>query len=70
MPALRVQIPQVTFKELVKRVVDAKLQEAQKCRNSILEEKLQCVEGFVERRIVHDYPYTDDYEATILILDP
>jgi calcium-dependent protein kinase len=53
----------VTFKELVKRVVDAKLQEAKTRRNSILEEKLLRVEGFVERRIVHDYPYTDDYEV-------
>ena len=52
------------FRELVMKSVNKKLQEAKEGQNPLsqsMKEKLQRINGFVQRRIVHDYPYTDDY---------
>jgi calcium-dependent protein kinase len=49
------------FQELVTRSVKKKLEEAKKDQHKVMEEKLHRINGFVQRRIVHDYPYTDDF---------
>jgi serine/threonine protein kinase len=51
------------FRDLVKKNVDKKLQEAKENQNSTMEEKLLRINGFVQRRIIHAYPYTDDYNV-------
>jgi calcium-dependent protein kinase len=50
------------FRELVTKDVNKKIQEAKQGSNSTMEEKLLRINGFVQRRIVRDYPYTDDYQ--------
>jgi calcium-dependent protein kinase len=48
-----------SFSDLVKEDIFKKLQKSSKCSNT--REKLLRINGFVQRRIIHDYPYTDDY---------
>jgi calcium-dependent protein kinase len=60
-PKQRRRLGAFNFRDLVKNDVDKKLQEAKEGQNYTMEEKLHRINGFVQRRIVHDYPYTDDY---------
>merc|ERR1719247_2136253 len=51
------------FRDVVNREMGRKLKEAQDKQKEGLEEKLLRVNGLVQRRIVCDYPYRDDYRV-------
>ena len=55
------------FRDVVYRDMDRRLREAKDRNKEGLEEKLHRVNGLVQRRIVSEYPYEDDYRVGTVI---